>query len=115
MPKIDTTWFGAIVIDKKTYRDALIVGDEVIRRESQGEFSSHTINRWELSKLLEQKPEAIIIGCGYEKVLEVPKEIEKEIRQRNIDFIILETPDAIAKYNELSGKKRVNALIHVTC
>jgi hypothetical protein len=53
MPHIDTTWFGAVVVDKKTYKDILIIGDEVVRRESQKSYSSHSINEWELTMLLE--------------------------------------------------------------
>ena len=108
------------MIDNKTYKDVLVIGDKIIDREKMipGGFdihSHHTIYERELDKLLEGKPEVIIIGTGQSSVLEVPIEIDKQIRQRKIELIVLNTSKAIEKYNEISKLKRVNALIHTTC
>lgn len=115
MLRFDRTWFGSVAIGGKIWKDVIVVGEEVIDRYYLGDIESHTISKKELDKLLEGKPEVIIIGTGQSGVLEVPKEIVRAIRQRSIELIVMETPDAIQEYNELSKTKRVNALIHTTC
>ncbi len=113
--KINKTWFGGVEIDGKRYRDVLIIGDEIVDRGKWGYFDTHTISERELEELLRGDPEVIIIGSGQSGVLEVPTEVEEKIKNKGIELIVLETPEAIEKYNELSKKKKVNALIHTTC
>jgi hypothetical protein len=120
MVHFDKTWFGTVMIDGKTHKDVLVIGSNIIDRENMkpGWFDSnshHSVYDHELSKLLEGKPEAIIIGDGYSNVLEVPIRVANEIKQRKIELIVLDTPKAIEEYNKLSKSKRVNALIHSTC
>jgi len=108
------------MIDGNTYKDVLVIGNKIIEREKIipkwfESRSHHTIYKHELEKLLEGKPEVIIIGDGQSNVLEVPLEIDKQIRQKKIELIVLNTSKAIEKYNEISKLKRVNALIHTTC
>jgi len=122
MVRFDKTFFGAVVVDGKTHMDVLVVRDKIVDRETlvkgwfeEHKHSHHTVYEHELRRLLEEKPEVIIIGNGQSSVLKVPQSVVKEIRQRNIELIVLETPKAIEEYNELSKIKRVNALIHTTC
>ena len=120
MVHFDKTWFGTVMIDGKVHKDVLVVGDAVRDREDMklGWFDSnshHSVYEHELSKLLEGKPEVIIIGDGYSNVLEVPIRIVNEIRQRKIELIVLDTPKAVEEYNKLSKTRKVNALIHSTC
>jgi hypothetical protein len=113
--KISRTWFGGVEIDGKRYRDVLIVEGEIIDRGKWGYFDTHTVSERELKELLRGNPEVILIGSGQSGVLEVPTEVEEEIKKRGIELIVLETPKAIERYNELSKVKKVNALIHTTC
>lgn len=120
MVHFNKTWFGAVMIDNRTYQDVLIVGDKVIEREKMisgwfDDHSHHTIHDHESKKLLEGNPEVIIIGNGQSSVLEVPEEISKKIEKKGIELIVLDTPGAIERYNEISKTKKVNALIHTTC
>ncbi|MEM2174958.1 MAG: MTH938/NDUFAF3 family protein [Candidatus Aenigmatarchaeota archaeon] len=114
--RINRTWFGGVEIDGKKYRDVLIIEGKIIDRGKWGYFDTHTISERELNELLKGDPEIILIGSGQSGVLEVPEEVKMEIRKRNIELIVLETPKAIEKFNEIyEKKKKVNALIHTTC
>ena len=120
MVHFDKTWFGGVIIDGTEFCDVLVIGNEVIDRESivPGWFddnSHHTVYGHELKELLKGNPEVIIIGNGQSSVLRVPKEITTEIEKRKIELIVLETTKAVEEYNKLAKKKRVNALIHTTC
>ncbi|MEM2974142.1 MAG: MTH938/NDUFAF3 family protein [Candidatus Micrarchaeia archaeon] len=120
MTHFDKTWFGAVMVDGRTYRDILVIGGKVIERElfRPGWFddhSHHTVYDHELKELLMGNPEVIIIGSGQSGVLQVPDEVKRVIEKKGIELIVVETQRAIEEYNKLSKAKRVNALIHTTC
>lgn len=112
---IDSTKFGEITIDGKThYSDVFIYWDgkiEEVRTEVRHKFS-----RKELNFLLGKNPEVVIVGNGQYGSLEVAEDVEKTAKEKGIEFIILDTPKAIQKFDELvKGGKKVVAYIHVTC
>lgn len=117
--KIDSTKFGSVVVNGKKYHDILIIGQKIIPRnynllkEKYG--SGHKIASWELNLLLKENPEIIIIANGQNGVLQVDQIIEKKIKNKNIKLLILKTPEAIKKYNQLIKNNKVNILIHTTC
>jgi hypothetical protein len=120
MVHFDRTRFGAVTIDGKDYKDVLVIEGKIIDRETMvpgwfDQHTHHTVHKHELEKILEGRPEVIIIGNGQSSVLEVSLEVDKQIKQRKIELIVLETPRAIEEYNKISKTKRVNALIHTTC
>lgn len=120
MPDINSTQFGSVTIDNKKYNQVLIIGDNIEEREysklKELFNTSHQIGDWEQAKLVENDPEVIIIGTGQSGMLEVDDEFVKVIKERGIELVIKNTPEAIEVYNELIGQgKKVNALIHTTC
>lgn len=113
MTIIDSVEWGKIVIDGQEYKQALIVDGKVFERDSEKLHqlfgTSHKIGDWEIEQLLSGKPEIIIVGNGFDGVLEVNAKLGKEVK-------ILKTPQAVEEYNRLSEEgKKVNALIHTTC
>ena len=119
MVKFDSTSFGSVTIDGKRYSDVLVIEGKVMPRKRdllRKVFgTSHKISEDEAGQLLKGAPQVVIIGSGQSGVLEVDESIRKELSQK-AELIILQTPGAIKKFNELAclGKK-VNALIHTTC
>jgi hypothetical protein len=109
---IERTGFGKVVIDGKSYGDVLIVDNKILERD--WEAGSHRISKSEVEKLLSSKVEIVIIATGQSGVLEVDVDVMKRIKASS-ELIVLETPEAIRKFNELSKNKKVNALIHTTC
>jgi hypothetical protein len=113
MIKIDSTSFGQVVINGQSFGDVLIVGGEIKPRRRIG--SSHRIGLSEVEALLSQAPDVILIGTGQSGVLKVDSISKQRITASGAELIILPTPAAINKFNELVKTKRVNALIHTTC
>jgi hypothetical protein len=113
MIRIDSTSFGEVVINGQSFGDVLIVGQEIKPRRRIG--SSHRIGLTELEALLSQSPDVVLIGTGQSGVLEVDSIAKQKISASGVELIILPTPAAISKFNELIKTKRVNALIHTTC
>ena len=119
MVHIDSTSFGKIVVDGKTYGDVLVIGERVLERELgrlHREYGTgHKIAEFELEMLLSEKPEVIIVGDGQVSALVVDEEIRRRVEGEGIELIVLPTPKAILEYNEVCGVKKVCALLHSTC
>ncbi|MGA9349110.1 MAG: MTH938/NDUFAF3 family protein [Anaerolineae bacterium] len=72
---------------------------------------AHFVARAEIEGLLKEGPDALIIGTGYDNLVQVEEGIAA---MPNIE--ILPTPQAVRRYNELRSEgKRVAAIIHSTC
>ena len=72
---------------------------------------AHFVGLAEIEELLEEEPDVLIIGTGYDNLVQVEEEISA------MPFVeILPTPQAVRRYNELRREgKRVAAIIHSTC
>jgi hypothetical protein len=119
MAKIDKFNFGLITIDgEKHRRDVLIFSDGTVkhRKGGFGVFGSHNIKREEVEELVRGEPEAIIVGTGMDGKAKLASGVEKWAKERNLSLIVQPSREALAKLNELTGqKKKIAALIHITC
>lgn len=112
MITIESIRFGEIVINKKKYGDVLIIENKISERDWKS--GSHGVSETEAEKLISSKPEAVIIATGQSGCLELDTNIEDKIKC-GAELIVLRTPEAVTKFNELAKNKKVNALIHTTC
>ena len=119
MVKIDKFSFGSIVIDGKKYRkDALIFADGTVKKRKGAflMFGSHNIKKEEIEELVQAEPEMIIVGTGTDGKANLAPGIEDWAKERNLNLIVQPSHEAVAKLNELAEqKKKVAALIHITC
>ena len=119
MAKIDKLSFGSIIIDGKKHRkDVLIFVDGTVKKRKGGflMFGSHNIKKEEIEKLAQGDPETIIIGTGTDGKASLAPEVEDWAKERNLSLIAQSSYEAIAKLNEsVEQKKKVAALIHITC
>jgi hypothetical protein len=120
MPKIDKVSWGKIKIDGQNYHQVLIIGKEVIERESDKlhEFfgTTHRIGDWERKKLLAKSPEIILVATGWSGLVKIDEEFKKELKKKKIELQTVLTPKVVKRYHQLVEEdKRVNALIHTTC
>ena len=54
----------------------------------------------------------LVIGTGAHGALPVMDDVKREAKRRNVELVILPTPDAI---KILQGSEKTNAVLHVTC
>jgi len=118
--KIDHCEFGEIIVNGKKFYQIVISDNQVSERDEEkleeAFHSSHFIGEWEKEALLAGKPEAIVIGNGFDGVLRVNDDLINEAKKRGIEIIIKRTPDAVNVYNQMVEEgKKVNCLIHTTC
>ncbi len=119
MAKIDKLSFGSIVIDGKKHRkDVLIFADGTVKKRKGGLliFGSHNIKKEEIEELAQGKPEMIIIGTGTDGKASLAAGVENWAKEKNLNLTVQLSYEATATLNELvEQKKKVAALIHITC
>ncbi len=118
--RIDSVEWKKITVDGKEYQQVLIIGDQVLERDSEKLHqlfdTTHKIGDWEEELLFSGKPEIILIGNGFDGVLEVSEKFKVQSSKLEIELKILKTPQAVEEFNKLSEEgKKLNALIHTTC
>ncbi len=118
--KFEETNFGEVIIDGQKYGDVLVITDEIIPRDSELLHklfgTNHRIADEEIGKLIEGKPDIIVIGAGQSGLLEVTEDAKRKLEESGAEIETYETPIAIGKFNEACNLgKKVNALIHTTC
>lgn len=111
---IENYEFGRIVIDGKVYTsDVIIYPDRVDgdwwRREG------HELCLSDLSKILLERPEVLIIGTGNAGIMRVLEETQSLCLSKGIELIAEPTDRACKTYNRLSSQKKVVAALHLTC
>jgi hypothetical protein len=74
---------------------------------------AHFVGLAEIEGLLKEDLDVLIIGTGYDNLVQVEEEI---LAMSAVQVLPLPTPQAVRRYNELRGEgKRVAAIIHSTC
>ncbi|HID87751.1 MAG TPA: hypothetical protein EYP55_10305 [Anaerolineae bacterium] len=97
------------------------VVDLVVRADGRPAIrasKAHWVSEEEVDRLIGTQPEAwpevLIIGTGYEGMVQVDPALLTRCKGPPIE--ILRTPEALRRYNELrAAGRRVAAIIHSTC
>ena len=114
MNTIDDYRFGQIVINGRKYTsDVIIFPDRV-----QGDWwrdESHTLTLKDISGIMNENPEILLVGTGASGMMRVMPEVEREVEARDIKLIVQPTGEACEIYNQLSPTRRIVAALHLTC
>ncbi len=110
MVKIDSSKYGSITIDGKVYRHYvyIIPSGKVEEREY-----GHTFTKEQVEHVLKERPEVVVIGKGTSGMASLSDEGRKLLA--GVKVIEDWTPRIREKFNELAKRKKVAAIIHVTC
>jgi len=118
-PKIDKTSFGFITIAGERYEhDVLIRLDGRIDKRKkklskQVYGTSHVIALAEAEQVYEKGAEMLVVGTGQSGLVSLSPEAEAFFREKACTVVLLPTPQAIQRWNEL--KEWAIGLFHVTC
>ena len=117
--KIDSTEFGRITIDGKTYEHDVIIrlSGEIVKRKKKLSKkyygSSHTISKDEAKFVYEDGCRRLVLGTGQDDNVRLSKEAAEYFEEKDCKVIAQPTPDAIDTFNH--SKKEKIGLFHVTC
>ena len=114
MNTIDSYNFGQIVIDGIKYNsDVIIFPDRV--QDDWWRDDSHKLTLKDISGIISENPEILVIGTGASGMMKVLPEVEPALTARNIQLIVQPTGEACEIFNQLSPTQRVVATLHLTC
>jgi len=111
--------FGRIIVDGKTYEHDIVVYPSGRVEERKKWLSknkhgtSHKLDPDELREYLREEFDVLIVGTGsygYPSLLPESRELVKDK-----EVYALPTGKAVELFNELSGKRKVLGIFHVTC
>jgi hypothetical protein len=98
--QINSSAYGFITIDDKTYRHDVYV---------------HACMQDQVEYVLKESPDTVIIGKGTSGLASLNPEARAFLEKEGTEIVEADTPDIRGKFNELAQTKRVAAIIHVTC
>ncbi len=106
--------FGYLVIDGKRHTmDLKILPDRKIRYWDR---EKHDYKKEDIQDLMETNPQLLIVGGGVSGLMNLPKEIQDDLRRKNIRFIMKRNAEAIEAYNKaLQENLKVAAIFPCTC
>ena len=117
--QIESTTFGTITIDGKTYEHDVVVrlSGEVVKRKKKlskkYHGTSHVLSKDEAKFVFEKGCEHIIVGSGQEGNVQLSPEAEAYFAKKGCKVLLQPTPEAIHVFNRSHAKKI--GLFHVTC
>ena len=117
--KIESTTFGAITIDGKTYEHDVVIrlSGEVVKRKKKLSKkiygTSHTLSEDEARFVFQKGCDQVVIGSGQMGNVHLSPEAEVYFEKKGCEVLLTPTPEAIRVFNR-SRAKRIG-LFHVTC
>ncbi|MFB6076347.1 MAG: Mth938-like domain-containing protein [Candidatus Aenigmatarchaeota archaeon] len=112
--KIEDYSFGKIEINGKKFTEDVIIYPDRLESEWWRK-KGHELNPRDISEILEYGPDVLVVGTGSSERMKVPENIEKLLKEHDIELVKEKTSKAIESYNELRGKRKVVAALHLTC
>ncbi len=113
--RIEDYAYGRIVVDgREEHRDLLLTRSGLHpnwwRREG------HSLCLEDLDQVFADTPATLVLGTGTTGRMQPPADVLDQVRARGIDVEVMQTDDAVRRYNELVGLDvDVAAALHLTC
>ena len=111
--EINSTSFGSITIDDKTYDYDLIIFPNGKIEKRPLTKGTHVVCMEEFLPIIKEKPEVIVIGTGQSGCVDIEQEVKDTAEKNNIKLVVEETPEAIKAFNKIKEKKA--GIFHLTC
>jgi hypothetical protein len=113
MARLEDYSFGRLTVDgSEQRRDVIVLPERVVtdwwRRDGHGLVIE------DLHEVLDELPERLIVGNGAHGRLEPHPAVIDELRRRGVEVEVLQTGEAVRRYNQLD-ERRVAAALHLTC
>jgi hypothetical protein len=113
---IDLYETGRLIrIEGRNYQsDVKIIGDEV--RPNWWRQAGHRLDQADISDILENRPDILVVGTGYAGMLQVPDTIRKALANQGIHMLVEKTGSAVRAFNRLHKEgRKVAGAFHLTC
>ena len=111
---IDSYEFGSIVIDGRTYRTDLLIWPGQIKHD-WWRIEGHLLQLPDVAEALAAEPQVLVVGTGESGRMRLDPELVAYLQDKGIELVARPTLEACRSFNELAGKRRLAAALHLTC
>ncbi len=111
---IDSYEFGSIAINGRTYRTDLLIWPGQIKPD-WWRMEGHLLQLPDVAEALAAGPEVLVVGTGESGRMRLDPELVAYLQDKGIELVARPTPEACRSINELAGKRRLAAALHLTC
>ena len=113
---IESSAFGAMTIDGRTYSSDLIIFPDGSVKDGWWRQRGHTLAVDDVLSLIDAAPDLIVAGTGTSGRMRPEADLLPFLTERGVEFIAEPNPLAVKIYNEkLTGGLNVGACFHLTC
>jgi hypothetical protein len=111
---VESYEFGLIVIDGKTFRQDILCWPGGLN-SNWWRQEAHLLQLADVAEALAAGPEVLVVGMGQPGRMEVDKGLADYLKDKGIELKALPTREACRLINQLAGKRRLAAALHLTC
>jgi len=111
---VDSYEFGAIVIDGQGYRSDLLIWPGHLKAD-WWRLEGHLLQLPDVAEALAAEPQVLVVGTGAYGNMAVDPELVAYLQAKQIDLVARPTREACRSLNELDGRRRLAAALHLTC
>jgi hypothetical protein len=117
-PEIARSGWGRITVDGRTYKDVMLWPGGAAEWDWTRTGTSHGggVQAADVRTLLERGAGHVVLSLGRQRRLTIHRDVIALLDDRAVSYDVLDTADAIARYEERrAAGVAVAALIHTTC
>jgi hypothetical protein len=111
---IDSYEFGHMVIDGQAFRNDLLIWPGRLKSD-WWRREGHLLQLEDVTEALAADPQVLVVGTGNPGNLRVDPDLEDYLKDKGIDLIVRPTREAVMVINDLAGRRRLAAALHLTC
>jgi hypothetical protein len=111
---IDRYEFGLIVIDGQIFTNDVLIWPERIKSDWWRQ-ESHFLQLDDVAEALAANPQVLVVGRGEPGKMQVAPALTAYLQDRGVELLAYPTREACRVINDLSGKRRLAAALHLTC
>jgi hypothetical protein len=112
---IDSYRFGQIVVGGQSYQSDLLIFPDRVEAD-WWRMQGHELAVEDLTKVLAEPPEVLVVGTGRYGRMKVLSETEQALASQGVRLVDQPTQQACETYNQLvKVGRRVVAALHLTC
>ena len=106
--------FGRIRIDGRTYRNDVLLWPGQIKSD-WWRLEGHLLQVHDVTEALAADPQVLVVGQGDPGNMQVDPALAAHLRAKGVELLTFPTRQACQVINELNGKRRLAAALHLTC
>jgi len=112
--QIDRYEFGLIVIEGQTFKNDVLIWPGRVKSDWWRK-EAHLLQLDDVTEALAANPQVLVVGKGEPGKMQVDPALAAYLQDRGVELMAYPTREACRVINDLRGKRRLAAALHLTC